>query len=238
MPRANRYHIPGLVWHVTQRCHKREFLLKFHHDKKRWLYWLYKAKQRYQISILNFTVTSNHIHLLVLCDKNTNFIPNTIQLASGRIAWEYNKRKNRSGAFWEDRYHATAVETDTYLIQCMIYIDLNMVRASVVSHPEDWSFCGYQEIMGYKKRYKLIDQKRLLQMLGFDEERLKRQYHELIETHMELKKLQKDERWTESIAVGSRKFVEEIQSRLGDKAKKSIIYEINGSFELRKAEFP
>jgi len=41
----------------------------------------------------------------------------------------------RKGAFWEDRYHATAVEKERHLIRCMIYIDLNMVRAGVVDHP-------------------------------------------------------------------------------------------------------
>ena len=43
-------------------------------------------------------------------------------------------RKNRNGAFWEDRYHATAVQTNKHLIKCITYIDLNMVRAGVAKH--------------------------------------------------------------------------------------------------------
>ena len=61
-----------------------------------------------------------------------------MQLITGRTAQEYNQRKKRKGAFWEDRYHATAVDTGYYLSRCMVYIDLNMVRAGVVSSPEDW----------------------------------------------------------------------------------------------------
>jgi len=38
MPRANRYFIPGHVWHITHRCHRSEFLLKFTRDRKRWRY--------------------------------------------------------------------------------------------------------------------------------------------------------------------------------------------------------
>jgi len=60
-----------------------------------------------------------------------------MQLIAGRTAQEYNQRKKRKGAFWEDRYHATAVDTGDYLSRCMVYIDLNMVRAGVVSLPED-----------------------------------------------------------------------------------------------------
>jgi REP element-mobilizing transposase RayT len=71
-------------------------------------------------------VTSNHIHLLVV-DSGNDVIPKTIHLAAGRTAQEYNQRKKRKGAFWEDRYHATAVERDIHLIRCMIYIELNMV---------------------------------------------------------------------------------------------------------------
>ncbi len=110
MPRAKRYHIPGYVWPITHRCHKREFLLKFARDRRRWLYWLFEAQKRYGLSILNFMVTSNHIHLLV-CDSGDNkTIAQSIQLIAGRTAQEFNQRKGRNSAFWQDRYHATAVE--------------------------------------------------------------------------------------------------------------------------------
>jgi len=73
MARANRHYIPdipGCIWHITHRCHKREFLLKFALDRRRWLEWLFEGKKRYGACILNYAVTSNHIHLLVK-DMNT-----------------------------------------------------------------------------------------------------------------------------------------------------------------------
>ncbi len=33
MPRANRHFVSGHVWHITHRCHKKEFLLKFARDR-------------------------------------------------------------------------------------------------------------------------------------------------------------------------------------------------------------
>jgi hypothetical protein len=53
-------------------------------------------------------------------------IARSIQLIAGRTGQEYNERKGRHGAFWEDRYHATAIETDEHLHRCIIHIDLNM----------------------------------------------------------------------------------------------------------------
>ncbi len=40
MPRANRHFLPNYIWHITHRCHKQEFLLKFARDRRRWMYWL------------------------------------------------------------------------------------------------------------------------------------------------------------------------------------------------------
>jgi hypothetical protein len=76
-----------------------------------------------------------------------------MQLIAGRTGQEYNKRKKRKGAFWEDRYRTTVVESGSHLAQCMVYIDLNMVRAGVVTHPSGWPYAGYNEIMIAIDRY-------------------------------------------------------------------------------------
>jgi putative transposase len=90
-------------------------------------------------------VTSNHVHLLAFDNGGHNVIPDSIKLAAGRTGQEYNIRKNRKGAFWEDRYHATAVEKNRYPKQCITYIDMNMVRAGAVEHPRKWVFCDYKD---------------------------------------------------------------------------------------------
>ncbi len=97
---------------------------------------------RYGIKILNYMLTSNHIHLLVVDIGIDEAISRSMQLIAGRTAQEYNIRKKRNGAFWEDRYHATAIENNHHLIHCLTYIDLNMVRAGVVTHPSEWKCSG------------------------------------------------------------------------------------------------
>jgi len=69
MPRAHRYFLPNHVWHITHRCHKKEFLLKFARDRGNWIKWLFEARKRFGLEILNYVVTSNHIHLLVYGDE-------------------------------------------------------------------------------------------------------------------------------------------------------------------------
>ena len=108
--------------------------------------WLFEAKKRYGLVILNYTVTSNHIHLLVYDTSDKEVIPRSMQLVAGRTGQEYNSRKKRKGAFWEDRYHATIIECGDHLLRCIVYIDMNMVRAGVVEHPDQWAHGGYREI--------------------------------------------------------------------------------------------
>lgn len=239
MARAKRHFIPNLVWHITHRCHKRAFLLKFSRDKRRWLYWLFQAKKKYGLSILNFSLTSNHIHLLVYDRGKRNVIPDSLLLVASRTAQEYNQRKIRSGAFWEDRYHATAVETGRHLMKCMVYIDLNMVRTGKVKHPEEWPYCGYNEIMSYRQRYKLLDYKSLIRLLGIKTtEDLQVLYKKWIEEAIDMKKLKRESRWTESIAVGSKSFLENIHKQLGFRSRGRRILEDEGVLELREMRHP
>jgi putative transposase len=85
MPRANRHFLSGYVWHITHRCHRKNFLLKFARDRRSYLRWLVEAKKRFGLSVLDYIVTSNHIHLLIK-DTGSNVISNSIQLIAGRSA--------------------------------------------------------------------------------------------------------------------------------------------------------
>ena len=57
----------------------------------------------------------------------------------------YNRRHNRRGYFWGDRFKSVIVENGETLINCLAYIDLNPLRAGLVERPEDyrWSSLGY-----------------------------------------------------------------------------------------------
>ncbi len=234
MPRANRHYVAGCIWHITHRCHKGEFLLKFSRDRRRWLEWLFNAKKRFGTSVLNYTVTSNHIHLIVRDDEKGGVIPETIQLIAGRTGQEYNRRKNRKGAFWEDRYHATAVEADFHLIRCMVYVDLNMVRAGVVRHPSGWPFCGYNEIQNPRRRYSLIDYESLANIFGFRSMyEFGNAYRGWVEDALP-KVGQREPCWSESIAIGSEAFVRKAKEGLGGKAIWRTVVGVNGTYELRE----
>jgi putative transposase len=213
MPRAKRIYSPGYVWHLTHRCHNRAFLLKFERDRIRWRHWLFEARKRHALSVLDYMVTSNHIHLLVR-DNGDDGISKSMHLIAGRVAQEYNRRKSRRGAFWEDRYFATAVATDQHLVKCLVYIDLNMVRAGVVRHPSQWKVCGYNEIQSTRSSYRVIDFAALCDLTGsqapYD---FRREHRAWVETELKQAVTKRQPEWTEENAVGPDSFRNHFQRR-------------------------
>jgi putative transposase len=181
-------------------------------------------------------VTSNHVHLLVADDGDRNVIPNSMQLVAGRTGQEFNQRKGRKGAYWEDRYHATAVESGDHLARCLVYIDTNMVRAGVVDHPSMWPFCGYTEIQEPRRKNMLIDYERLRGVFGagsYDE--LQRSHRGWIEEYLGNGEKSRQDGWSKSIAVGSRSFVETVKEFLGIRAKGRDVVEGGQGYQLREA---
>lgn len=196
----------------------------------------YKARKRYGLTILNYMVTGNHVHLLVLDDGKRNVIPESMKLLAGRTAQEYNQRKNRKGACWEDRYHATAIESGDHLARCMVYIDTNMFRAGVADHPSKWSFSGYNEIHEPRRKNVLINYERLMSLFGTASYEQFRQSHKgwISEYISDGEKDRKDE-WTASIAVGSRPFVKKVKSALGFRAKGRKVVQSQDGCRIREA---
>jgi putative transposase len=160
-----------------------------------------------------------------------------IQLVAGRTAQEYNIQKRRKGAFWEDRYHATAIETGKYLRQCLVYVDLNMLRAGVVKHPEEWAHGGYHEIQGNKRRNTIIDLKALasvLELNGVDALRIA--HLEWLEESLRGEASKREEIWSQSIAVGSVEFTLRTQTALNHRGRNRVITENDDVFVLREGK--
>jgi putative transposase len=197
-----------------------------------------EAASRFRVSVLNYAVTSNHVHVIMVNDGEDNSIAEAMHLVSGRTGQEYNDRKRRLGAYWEDRYHATAVESGTHLINCMAYIDTNMVRAHVVEHPREWPYCGYQEISGRRKRYRLICQERFALCVGMDFHSFSERYDALIEAYVGEKHYEREGKWTDNLAVGSMDFVTQMKLELGVKARSRVIMEQEDSHTLEEQRAP
>ena len=156
---------------------------------------------------------------------------------AGRVAQEFNKRKGRKGAFWEDRYHATAIATDEHLARCITYIDLNMVRAGVVTKPKDWAESGFAELNGQRQRYQLTDTPPLLGFLWIKNiYELREKRISWVEEQLKADQMQREPLWSEALAVGSEDYIAVLKNKLGYAARKRKIEESSVGFVLKEDE--
>ena len=70
-----------------------------------------------------------------------------------RFSKWYNRRNNRRGTLWEERFKSILVEGSEHAISTMAsYIDLNPVRAGLTNDPRDYRYCGYAEAVAGGKQ--------------------------------------------------------------------------------------
>ncbi len=211
MPRATRYLEDGYLFHLTHRCSNGEFFLRFAKERDAYREWLRAGVNRYKVPVLGYAITGNHTHIVVeVCDRLA--VADMMKLASGVVAQSLNLRKGHEGSVWEHPYQCTRVQNGTHLLNCLRYIDLNMVRAGKVDHPSQWRWCGYDELLGKRRRYRIIDLERLCVLAGFASVRAFAEYYaDSVTRKLERDRQVREPYWTEAVAVGSRKFVEDVE---------------------------
>ncbi|HMO03602.1 MAG TPA: transposase [Kiritimatiellia bacterium] len=215
MARASEHMVVGYTYHLTHRCHDRRFLLRFARDRDVYREWLRVGVARHRVPVYGYCVTSNHVHVLARAE-NEEAISGLMHLAAGATAKCYNLRKQRQGAMWEHPYQCTLIQDGEHLLNCLCYIDLNMVRAGVVSHPRAWRWCGYDELSGTRVRYRLIDREGLVERLGMSDLRsFRMMYAEAIERRLSEGGRARQPHWTGALAVGSADFVHIMESHYG-----------------------
>jgi len=105
----------------------------------------------------------------------------------------------------------------------------------VVNHPERWKESGFKEIQKPPKRYAIIDLQSLSELSGFADLRdFQRAHRQWVEQALENGLASRDDRWSESIAVGTLDFVERIKSDLGIKAMHREAVHADGIYALRE----
>ena len=121
----------------------------------------------------------------------------------------------------------------------MVYIDTNMVRAGVVSHPSLWSFSGYNEIQEPRRKNILIDYEKLQLLIGSRSyDQFRGNYIGWVDEYLGNGAEGRQDEWTDSIAVGSKSFIEKVKSLLGFKAKGRDVIEGGEGYNLREEAAP
>ena len=164
MARQPRLTVPGYPHHVIQRGTNRQSIVKDDFDRQYLLDLFEEYSEEFEVAIHAYVLMDNHFHLLVTPATGTS-LPNMMQAVGRTYVRHYNLRHNRVGALWEGRYRSNLIESESYLLTCMMYIDLNPVRAGMVTTAQDHKWSSHRHLIGSVED-KLITPHPLYWMLG------------------------------------------------------------------------
>jgi putative transposase len=142
MPRKPRFFLPGLPAHVIQRGNNRQPVF---FDKSDFLFYLSllgEASNRYGAAIHTYVLMNNHVHLLMTPAEKTS-VSSIMQFVGRCYVPFINNKYRRSGTLWDGRFKASIVDSAGYVLACYRYIELNPVRAGMVSKPWEYPWSGY-----------------------------------------------------------------------------------------------
>lgn len=156
-----------------------------------------------------------------------------MQLTGSRTAQEYNLRRIEKGP--AGRIVITVLLL-ILVIRCLVYININMIRAGVVEHPSEWFQSGYKEIQALPKRYSILDINMLAELVGLQNSTLLKEHHYNWGGKEALQRdsMERRAKWTEFLAVGSDEFIKIFKDELGSKIRHRHTREINEQFEIRE----
>ncbi len=183
MPRKPRFILPGVPQHIIQRGNNREPCFYSDEDYSRYLSDLGNALDRNLVRLHAYVLMTNHVHLL-LTPMTEHAVSHAMQDLGRKYVPYMNATYRRSGTLWEGRYKASLVDSEAYLLTCMRYIEMNPVRANMLTHPGEYRWSSYASNAQGSKN-KLIHPHPLYMALGDQENTRQEAYRELFRGHLD-----------------------------------------------------
>jgi putative transposase len=150
MPRKPRFFLSDVPVHIVQRGNNRQAIFFADEDYRAYLGWLNEAATRWACAIHAYVLMTNHVHLL-LSPTDPKGVSGLMQYLGRRYVPYINHRYRRSGTLWEGRFKSSLIQSETYLLLCYRYIELNPVRAAMVVAPGDYPWSSYpHNAIGYE----------------------------------------------------------------------------------------
>jgi putative transposase len=164
MARLPRLTVPGYPHHLIQRGNNRQAIFAGSSDYEMLLSLLDEHARKAGVAIHAYVLMSNHFHLLAT-PETVEAIPQMMQAVGRRYVRYFNQRQGRSGTLWEGRYKSTLIQAERYLLACMVYIDLNPVRAGIAIDPSEYPWSSHAHYIG-RRNDKLLSPHPLYWDLG------------------------------------------------------------------------
>lgn len=149
MARLPRLTVPGYPHHIIQRGNNRQAIFAVDADYEALRSMLDEHAREKGVELHAYVLMTNHFHLLAT-PETPEGIPQMMQAVGRRYVRYFNQRQSRTGTLWEGRYRSTLIQAERYLLACMVYIDLNPVRAGMVGAAVDYPWSSHRHYVGLR----------------------------------------------------------------------------------------
>ena len=147
MARLPRLVVAGLPHHVIQRGHGGQAIFLDDADYGGYLEWLRTLAPLHGLRVHAYVLMPNHVHLLTTPAEERS-LARFMQGIGRHYVRQFNERHGRRGGLWEGRFRSTILEPARYVIPCMQYIELNPVRAGLVSEAGHYRWSSFAHHVG------------------------------------------------------------------------------------------
>ena len=147
MARLPRLIVPHQPHHVIQRGAARQAVFQDGDDYLIFLKYLKEACKQFKVAIHAYVLMPNHVHLLVTPADQVG-LARMMQWIGRFYVPYFNHKYGRVGTLWQGRYKAAVIDSEHYFLLCSRYIELNPVRAGLVTQPGEYRWSSYLHHVG------------------------------------------------------------------------------------------
>lgn len=161
MPRGRREKYEHSIYHIMVRGNNQQSIFLDEEDRIQYLKRLKRYKERFKLEIYAYCLMTNHVHLLIY--DNGQDISKVMQGLNLSYVMYFNKKYNRSGHLFQDRFKSVMAKQDSYFVGVSKYIHLNPVKANIVERAQDYKWSSMSIYLGERDIYQIIDSQRVLE---------------------------------------------------------------------------
>lgn len=167
MPRQARRISYSKTYHIILRGNERKNIFKDNEDKICLIDTIQRKVQASESKLAAFCLMNNHVHLVIIEGKED--ISKLMQRINVSYVKYFNKKYERIGHLFQDRFKSEVIENERYLLEAVRYIHNNPVKACIVKKPEDYRWSSYNLYRTEKEN--IIDKKILLNIFSYDQKK-------------------------------------------------------------------
>ncbi|QCX33685.1 transposase [Caloramator sp. E03] len=180
MPRMARQKSYDSIYHVMVKSISEVLLYKDDKDKIKYLDYMKKAQEQFEFRVYSYCLMDNHAHFII--DANGADISKIMHFINYKYAMYFNKRYERSGHLFQDRFKSLIVKDDRYLFALTAYVHFNATDLKGYDkNPQDYRFSSLGIFLGQKTdEFELIDDKFILSMFSLKEATARAMYKDFV----------------------------------------------------------